>query len=165
MKAVPRQGVIASEWLGETGNSTPWATSGIRQCLLEEGHCSDRWGQRSRGVRQSGKVKSGEQEGFRRDWIQVLYLLPPSNRWLSPCSPLFKCPQVHYREGNICPVQPSVNMFDCTLFTWLRVDWGAHTIKWKKELKSERMDEKEKALNLATGWIWLSLLANVPMNL
>ena len=42
-------------------------------------------------------------------------------------------------------------MFDCTLFTWLRVDSGAHTIKWKKELNSERMDEKEKALNLATG--------------
>ena len=77
---LPRQ-VIASEWLGETGNSAPWATSGIRQCLLEEGHCSDRWGQRNRGVRPSGKVKSGEQEGFRRDWIQVLYLLPPSNRW------------------------------------------------------------------------------------
>lgn len=69
MKPVPRQWVIAPEWLGETGNSAPWATSGIRQCLLEEGHCSDRWGQRNRGVRQSGKVKSGEQEGFRRDWI------------------------------------------------------------------------------------------------
>ena len=57
--------------LGIASPAPPSATGGIRQCLLQEATGLTGGGQRNRGVRQSGKVESGEKEELgSRSWFE-----------------------------------------------------------------------------------------------